>query len=379
MYVLLTGAKKNAGDFFIAHAAKRLFERLAPDPEHQELPSWMPLGKNLDLVNSGRALVLCGGPAFQKDIGQRIYPILDDLHAIKVPIIAFGLGWKAVPGDEYDVETFVFPAATEPLFVRLRNDFPYAGCRDYLTWRILRRNGFANACMTGCPTWYDPDHLGKPLVIPQDVRRIVFTPAESPRFRGQSMGMMQRVKDLFPHATTVCSFHRGWVADAHTTQAHADNARLLKGEADRLGWEAMDASGSLDAMDRYCQYDLHIGYRVHAHYKFLSVRRPSFLIAEDSRGRGAMEAMGLPGVLGWTPSAQFRFFQDHFPHPAALRLVRRRGGGFSISSSAACQLERLIEEELSTTFARFDGALAVIDATWNRMLEMIRSMPGPLP
>src|SRR5690606_28726144 len=37
-------------------------------------------------------------------------------------------------------------------------------------------------------------------------------------------------------------------------------------------------------LDRYDDYDIHIGYRVHAHVSMLKRRKPSYLIEQDGRG-----------------------------------------------------------------------------------------------
>lgn len=375
MYVLLTGAKKNAGDFLIAHAAKRLFEKFAPDPKYMELPSWLPIDDQLDVVNSAKALVLCGGPAYQQGIGKRIYPILPVLDRIRVPIISFGLGWKGIPGDAYDVKYYWLPPSAQPLLDRLRGDFKYAGCRDYLTWWVLRRHGFENAWMTGCPCWYDPDHFGHGLVVPSRVSQVVFTPAEQPVFCNQSVAMMKVVRDVFPEARIVCSFHRGWQVDAYTKRQNAETARYIKCQAEKLGVEPLDVSGSVDGILGYEKFDIHVGYRVHAHLKMLSVRKPSFLIMEDGRGRGALEAMGLAGVSGWkTPlplSLCNRWLRHHSVRRAARIIFRR----FSVNQQAPEQLRSLIIEEMRNNFSRFNGALAVIDATWSRMHAMLRALP----
>lgn len=376
MYVLLTGTKKNAGDFLIAHAAKRLFGQFAPHAEHMELPSWQPIDEHLEQINSAKALVLCGGPSYQASIGKRGYPILDVLGSVKVPIISFGLGWKGNPGDDYDVKYYGLPASAEPLLERLRSDFKYAGCRDYLTWRVLRRYGFKNALMTGCPSWYDPDHFNHGLVVPSKVSRIVFTPAEWPAFRSQSVAMMQVTRELFEDAQIVCSFHRGWEADEHTDQRHAENARQLKAKAEELGMETQDVSESVDGILGYEQFDLHVGYRVHAHLRMLSVRKPSFLIAEDGRGRGVLEAMGLNGVTGWKTPLPLRLCNRCLPNPTIRRATRIAFRRFSVNPLAPEQLRWLITEEVQGGFGRFKGAIAVIEETWERMHRMLRELPS---
>ncbi len=374
MYVLLTGTRKNAGDFLIAHAAKRLFERFAPTPEFVELPSFRPLTPHLERVNAARALILCGGPAYQRGLGQHFYQFLDELDQIRVPIISFGLGWKSSPGDDYDLRHFRFPDRARPLLERIATDFQYAGCRDYLTWRVLNQAGAKNAWMTGCPVWHDPDYFDQPLVVPEVVRNVVFTPAEHPVFREQSIELFGVVRAMFPEARIVCSFHRGWTADEFTPAARAENAQAIRRKVAARGAETWDASGSADKLLRYVEFDLHVGYRVHAHLKMLSARRPSILVAEDGRGRAALAALGTPGVSGWRGELPLRSLEGILP-PVVLSRARVALGGLGREPNAAWQLRSVLEEECSTGFARFHGALATMDATRERMLRLLRALP----
>lgn len=376
VYVLLTGCKKNAGDFLIAHAARELLSKYAPCKEFKELPSWLPVTSHLDIIRSSKALLLCGGPAFQSGLGTTIYPITQDLERITVPIISFGLGWKAFPGDEFDRKTVQPPASAQLLLDRIRNDYRYAGCRDYLTLSVLKRWGIRNAVMTGCPAWYDPQWFDQPPRIPEKIRNVAVTPAELPRFNHQSKELLQLVRDLFPEARRTCSFHRGWVRDEHTTGAHAENALDLRAYAEKAGFDCQDISGSVEGMLRYEDYDLHIGYRVHAHLKFLSARKPSFLIAEDGRGRGALEATSSCGVCGWQTSLPAACCETLCTSGKMLRFVRRRFGAYRVPQEAIPCLGEMIEQEITQGFPRHQGSLAVIDATRTKMLEMIRAMPS---
>jgi hypothetical protein len=98
MIVLLSGEKKNIGDFLITERARRLFAHLLDD-EIIILDRFKNLESDIDLINSARFLVLCGGPAYASDIYKGIYPLVDDLRKIKVPIIPFGLGWCGRPSN----------------------------------------------------------------------------------------------------------------------------------------------------------------------------------------------------------------------------------------------------------------------------------------
>jgi hypothetical protein len=52
--------------------------------------------------------------------------------------------------------------------------------------------------------------------------------------------------------------------------------------------------------------DLHVGYRVHTNIYFLSHRKPSILIAEDSRGKGLLDTLGGVGVVGYDYNSKFK-------------------------------------------------------------------------
>jgi hypothetical protein len=376
MYVLLTGTKKNAGDFLIAQAAKRLISHFAPDKEFVELPSWLPFDERLEEVNASRAIILGGGPAFQYGLGTTIYPFAKNLKSIRVPIISLGLGWKGIPGDDFDVRNYPFPDHAAPILERLRSDHPYVSCRDWLTCRMLKTHAIENTLMTGCPAMYDPAYFGLEPSLPVDPSDIVFTPAERTGFRDQSVRMIESVRSFFPDSRIVVSFHRGWDPDTFTSPDQAANARAIKEAAERMGLESRDISGSVSGLDEYRNYDLHVGYRVHGHYKFLSMRKPSFLIAEDGRGRGALEATGSPGVSAWRTPPSFLMAQRWISNPTFLRRIRGRVGSFLVNPDAPEEMQAILSEEIEGGYPRCRGAFATIEATWSNMLRMVKSLPS---
>jgi hypothetical protein len=374
--VLLTGTKKNAGDFFISEAARKLFQRYSPYSRLVELPSWEPLGEHIERVNTAKALILCGGPALQPSLGRTIYPIGAELDRVKVPLIGFGLGWKGVPGDDYDVRHTQFHPEADPILNRLESDHPWIGCRDFLTCEMMGHQGIDSTLMTGCPAWYDPDYFEARPDLPSVVRSIVYTPAEKPPYYDQSVEVMRRLREhLFPEARMVVSFHRGWTADEHTPEENAANARSIKAAAENMGAEILDASGSADSIHAYKNYDLHVGYRVHAHFRFVSYKKPSYLIAEDGRGRGALEAMQGTGVLGWESSGAHRLVSAWVDNPDVLRVVRRRFGALAVRGGAPEEMESLVRDELSSGFSRFRITLDTVRGHWDTMKRMLESFP----
>jgi len=293
MIVLLSGQIKNIGDFLITERGRRLFEALL-DPEIVKLDRTKPLDEHLELINKSRFVVLCGGPAYAPNIYGGIYPLVDDLEKIKVPIIPFGLGWCGRPAG--DPESFGFDQKSKEFLRRVHQQLEYSSCRCDLTHRVLKNNGFDNVLMTGCPVWYDLDSIGKPFQCPEEVRKIVFTTAADPKAIGQTLKLVKLITTKFPKAEIILSYHRGILPDRHTTiRAAAGYMTMALGSIllnPRV--KVRDVAYDLEKLNFYDDCDFHLGYRVHAHLYFLSKRLPSVLINEDGRGRGMVETMDLP-------------------------------------------------------------------------------------
>ena len=69
-----------------------------------------------------------------------------------------------------------------------------------------------------------------------------------------------------------------------------------------LAWEVgevRDVSYELDRIAFYDESDIHIGYRVHGHLRFLAARKPSVLLEEDGRGGGFTQVLGAPATQAW--------------------------------------------------------------------------------
>lgn len=358
MYVLLVGAKRNVGDHLIVDRATKLLEALRPDRELVKLPRWEPLHAHLDAVNAAEAVVLCGGPALQERLYPGIYPLVEDLSRIRPPLVAFGLGWKAIPGDEWDLARFEFDERSQPLLARLAAD-GHVSVRDHLATRVLRGRGI-DARMTGDPGWYDLDHMGVELAPPTAVERIVVSVPAHPMHHPAVETLGRRLSALLPDARIVAAFHHGWTAGPHVTERSAEAYSRLKERLEAANWGVADLAGDLQAMETlYGGEALHVGWRLHAHLFCLSRRRASFLLEEDCRGRGASEALGVRGIRSW----QVR-----------LRLGSRRR--LSHRLEAVPEAIAFIEEELRNGFVRVQQAARVIDRTFEaEMKPFVERLP----
>ncbi len=375
MYTLLYAALKNMGDFLIYERTKALLREHKGMADYLEFHSRREsLDPHLDEVNATKAVIICGGPGTVWNMYPRTYPLASNLDDVKVPIVIMGSGWYGVPGDDVTLEQYGFNVSTKGLFEKIRRQGNNIGVRDYLTERALQNNGITNVTMTGCPSWYDLEHLDDDFEAPAAIKTVVFTPPAKRVFQRQAVEVMDMLRRLFPDTRLVCSFHRGIEADEQTPQEEASWIGELAQTAGELGYEVMDTSYGLEKVSFYEECDLHVGYRVHGHIYFLAKRKPSFLIHEDGRGRGASEALGLPGIQGWERTlagkVAAKVREPHFSSILGARALDIRA-----KRAVADELEEYIKDELESGFDSFKNLPEAIRRHYQSMVGFLETIP----
>jgi len=374
MYIMLSGAKKNIGDFLITERCSKLLKKHRSEHELLQLPHWKSLENHIDIINESSGIIINGGPGFQSNFYPGIYKLMPNLEDIQVPIIPLGLGWKGFPGDYLTLKNYKFSQKSLEALNSISNQVEYISCRDYLTKEALKRNGINNVLMTGCPVWYDLDSIGKAIKRPKEVKKLVFTPAQYHIYRDQTVKVLHLLRNLFPDSELYCSFHRGIKADEFTPIADERNNMIIKKEADKLGYNVVDTSYDLDKIKFYDDCELHVGYRVHGHIYFLSKRKPSILLHEDGRGRGASESLNVMGIDAFERTS-LGSIADKLNIPNISAGLKKIFGVVTPSDAAVEVLEYYLLEELENDFARFSGVGRVIDSHYEVMTKFLKSLP----
>jgi hypothetical protein len=373
MYVVLSGAKKNAGDFLITERAEALLTAIRPDRTLRRLPGWEPLEPHLDEVNASKAVIILGGPGLQQNLHPKVYKLTTDIDKIRVPIILMGSGWKAFPGDSVSQRRFSFSDQSLKVLRKMSASAEYLSCRDVLSVRILKAAGIPNALMTGCPVWYDLEQLGKPMRLPSEVKHIIFTPAQLSFYREPSLDVARQIRDLFPQARLVCSFHRGIAQqDAWLSDEERQNNLAIAQAAEAMGYEVVDVSGSANADEEYGKCDLHVGFRLHAHLCTLSKRVPSVLLHEDGRGIGASQTLSVRGFDAFHRTAAGSM---RVPSKRVARWLDKRLRGVVPSTTCGADVREHLEHLAQTGFAQYAGVGNVIDAHFVQMKRFLASLP----
>jgi hypothetical protein len=349
MYTLLNTAKKNMGDFLIWEKSRELIATHTGTTEFLVYDYWDSLDPHLEEVNATRAVVLCGGPAYEENFYPDVYRLSTRLEDLKVPVIPLGVGWAGrlvTKGGlvRIDPNAFQFTADSRRALARIHSVVNCSGVRDVVTRDIVKRHGWGNVVLTGCPALFDQPSIGRAFQAPAQIRRVVFTIHQNRRFHRQCIETMKRLRKLFPEAELFASFHRGLRSDRYTGIVTGLRLWQLRREAESLGATVVDAAYGTGATELYRTCDMHVGYRLHAHIFFLSLRKPSFLIHEDGRGSAFAETVQL---------AALDALDDHMPD----------------------RLETNIRMEITGGFPGFDKLAARIDALYEQMKYVLSTFP----
>lgn len=310
-YVVLTGAKNNAGDFLIKYRGIKVLQFLRPDREIIDMDRWYELTDDqLSTINQSKALILLGGPSLQKNMYPIIYPLVKDLNKIKVPIITMGIGWKSVKGNWEDSFNYFLTDSSKELLEKIENSGYFSSVRDYHTQNSLHSNGFSNFLMTGCPAYYSIPHLNNKIEN-LSFNSIGFSLGvgfvHSKSMEKQMKELLLSIKSNFPSKTLIVAFHHSLKKDAITKSYKKEMKYHLKRHIEFSKWldnhniEYKDISGSAENLiDFYNNVDCHIGYRVHAHIYMSSINKFSVLITEDGRGKATEKVIGGNVIDGYS-------------------------------------------------------------------------------
>jgi hypothetical protein len=353
MYALMTRAMRNVGDDLIHARGRRLIEHLVPSIELVQANAHQRLEQSLDAdqISALRGILVPGGPGARKNI-EAVYPFLADAAARRIPVYFLGVGSRYFPGT-FDPATAAIDPATVTRLRQCSSDAPI-GVRDYLTLNLLRAHGIA-AQMNGCPAWYSLDHIDRRPTPPDRLSRIALTTPGDRRFVSQSLSVMRHVRSLFASADVLVGFHHG--IDLNDPVMGAANARIVA-QAHELGFECVDLAAKHEKLAIYDDCDIHVGYRVHAHIYFSSLRKPSVLLAEDSRGSGVLHALGGVGRAAWRPIAE---------NPWSRRALTAARGLASVAAPDAeiCPwLELSLQREQELGFPHLQQSSTAIDSAY---------------
>lgn len=363
MIALLSGAKRNVGDHLITARTRALLEAYVDD-DILWLPNWETLDDRVDELAEARALVVAGGPGLRSNMYGGVYPLFSDQSTftrLGAKLVFLGSGWKGMMGDAWDYRRQRFNPRTAGL-LSLMGDSVRFSTRDYLSDELLRRQGIPSV-MTGCPVWYHLPSLGTRPELPTEIRRILFTEPVQPDIKPQSLRLLRSLQEAYPNAEIVATFHHGY-------DGIEEYVETIRG----MGVETRDVAADLEKIAFYDDFDIHVGYRVHAGLYFLSKRKPSLIISEDARGRGSAEAVGVPWVGAWEYANAGSLVRKVLPY-GRVASIAKRGGPFLVPrEDVSADVLGVLASEVGGGWPVYSKVAERIDGHHSVMKEFIQSL-----
>lgn len=257
----------------------------------------------IEYVNSHEKVLLLPLVLTKSNIRQKLYPLVEDLDMLECPIVPISTAYQFFPGDHDSLRRQRLDVTTMNFLDILQPNCPNGEIPVRSDWvgSVLEQNGY-DTRMVGDPAWFDPEYIGTSFQKPQRIDQLVFTPPRNELYRNQARNLLRRLSEAFPDADRIMSFH----------SVLTDFTRELRDFGSALGWETKYTSHDTDLLRFYMASDLHVGYRKHGHLAHLRWRKPSFVLAEDSRAVGLTETLGGGG---------FPAFERRFP-PSVSEAIR---------------------------------------------------------
>lgn len=219
-------------------------------------------------------------------------------------MMLLGMGWWEHDSDVVSQYSYQFEEPMRALLQKASENGLKMGCRDITTVNVLRNNGYDNVTMTGCPAWYDLEHIGITRYTGKGLtacRKICISDCGNKINWGLALYLMQFVRNFFGNCKIYLVCHKGL----------PDEELGIEPVLKSMNVHLVDISGSDKGFSIYDDCDLHIGFRVHAHIYNLSRRNLSILVEEDARGSGLNATLGLPEIKTKYLQMEDGTLQDH--------------------------------------------------------------------
>jgi hypothetical protein len=305
-----------------------------------------------------------------------IYPLVDDLENIKVPICMMGLGWKSLDGGWESSQNYRFSKPTTRLLKRIQKDNLCNSVRDYHTANVLRRAGLRKVLMTGCPATYDYKCFDNRVNEALDINKIGFSLGVSFLVSKEMKRQMKKVilglRDYFDSSKVEVVFHHSTKEDFLET--HNSSKSHLRGHLDFINWLKsedigfVDISGSAENLiNYYNSCDFHVGYRVHAHIYMNSISKPTLLIAEDGRGKALRNVFGGAVVDGYSKARE----------GIIARILRklRINSGMVVDKRISEEVFDMLDYEVKNGFHEISAVRDKINTNFKVMEKFINQLP----
>jgi hypothetical protein len=274
-----TAKRVNVGDGFIMDSALKL---IGARPS-RVISSRLPVTEaDLAAINAGRLLLVAGANTLKTnfEITPNFTPEL--LARIEVPVALCGIGHYGVAAATAEP----LDAPSRAIVSEIARRFPLISVRCDASADYLRGSApdlAEQVAMTSCPVALPVDDLDKGFERKAVYDQLVVTITDR-QFIQEQARLLPAARDVVQARRRVLALHQNYGNPSLAAFARAQ------------GYEVFVSDRYEDFLALYAATDLHIGNRVHAHLKCLSLGVRSFLTPFDLRQKFFAESLDFPLV-----------------------------------------------------------------------------------
>lgn len=331
---------QNIGDQLITDALVRLIQEQTPSAEiviFWRAADWGSIAN--DVMRCEFIIFAC--LAIRHALFDKTYPYAQNVIESGIPygVISCGTDLQVE-----SVDLYRHGARKQTLneLRQLHDNAQFFTTRGLITQAFCKHHELDKAHFTGDIAFYDPRHQARRFahVTPSQIKRIAISDPHHPESFSQGLIKLNGgLQKLFPHARCDVLLHgKNPSIESLCTENGISFIRIYE-----------DRHGGLDLYD---DYQLHAGFRVHAHVSALGRRIPSYLLEQD--GRGADYGLTLERKISvpcfmsapehWRPSRLWKKRQPKSIHLSAVdQLLARINHDRDMQFSQFCGLENQLE------------------------------------
>lgn len=294
------------------------------------------------IAKYGDKPIFMPGFSISSNTYPRLYALRSHIDEIPRGLIPFGCTWQHPLGYPENAEVTSYTPQTLNLLKTIADRTGGIAVRDHMAQGILFRHGIPSITVGDC-AWYHLPSKDKPMRRPEHIKNIAVTTPHSENLEQQAIDLIDMLCKQFRNADISLCLHSNPTLSTKRIIKHANQREL----------RIIHAAGDPTIFDRYSEFDLHVGYRLHGHIGFIRRRIPSVLLVEDARSRGFTHSIPTgcfsatkcsigPDILSRLPLALAR--QHVAPDPYTVPRVHE-----------------FLTQEIETGFLRYCGIAPYLD------------------
>ena len=327
---------QNIGDKLITNTTIKAIKSIKGEAEIEVVwrgANWEEV-KNT-IMDSDAVIFAC--LAIRDNMGRKYYPFLEKILDSNIPfgVIAAGTSLKMNSQLSSFLQT---DESTIELLNRLNKQALFFTTRGVLTQMFCDYHKLTNTSFSGDIAFFDQRFKERVFSEQRNISSIAISDPHYGKYSIKSLELLvSQLKNTFPEASISCILHgKNKLIEDFCSSKNLKIERIFK--------------ESNTGLDIYDNFDLHVGYRVHAHVSTLMRRKPSYLLEQDGRGADYGLSIEKKCTVG-------NFYTEEFS-PSFKNIVKKIIGKAylpykRVNLDPVFQISAMVREDANQGFKKF--------------------------